>query len=428
MQGETSMFLKNNVTKEENSNKTIEKKPYSVKDSYFWRINASLALASFFIFASMYAIQPLLPVFVDEFQISVSVSSLSMSFTIIGLIAGLIILGFLSDRMGRTQFIKISLLGAIFPFFIMPLTDSFIIFIILRFIQGFALAGLPAAALAYLHEEIEPKSAAFATALYISSNALGGMAGRVITGVVSDVMSWQVAFYGLAAFGGLILILTHFLLPHSKHFQPSRLPFSKDIEGFLFHLKDPQLLLVFGLGIVLQMSFTGVWTYLPFYLQGEPFLLSLHTISYFFLAYGLGVIGSPLAGWLSSFIGLEKVRIGGMITLGIGILFTLHNALPIIVVGLCITCLGFFTAHSLTASSVSETVTHHKGSASSLYLVSYYIGVTLGSSALAPIWENFHWKGLAVLLGLLPMIYLLIIRSIPHGSRQSTSNSAYMNK
>lgn len=393
-----------------NAMKLNKQKPYGISDFYFWKITLSLALASFFIFATMYAVQPLLPVFVEEFDISVSVSSLSMSATILGLIIGLVVLGFLSDRIGRTVFIKLSLLGSILPFLLMPLTEVFALLVGLRLIQGFALAGLPAAALAYLNEEIDRKSVGVATALYISSNALGGMVGRVVAGFVTDIMSWQVTFYGLAMVGIIILILVHVMLPNSKKFQPSNLPFRKDIDGFIFHLKSPSLLIVFGLGIVLQVSFTGIWTYLPFYMQEEPFSLSLQSISYLFFAYGLGVIGSPFAGWLSSFLGLRKVRIAGITLLTIGILITLNNSLIGIVIGLCVSCLGFFTAHSLTATSVSETATHHKGSASSLYLVSYYIGVSLGSTALAPIWEKFHWHGLILFLGVLPVLYVMLVK------------------
>ncbi len=389
---------------------TMQERAYSMKDFYFWKITLSLALASFFIFASMYAVQPLLPVFVTAFDIGVSASSLTLSMTIVGLIIGLVILGFLSDRIGRTIFIKLSLIVSILPFFFMPLTDSFFIFVMLRFIQGFALAGLPAAALAYLSEEIDRRSAGVATALYISSNALGGMVGRVATGYVADTFSWEIAFIGLAVFGMLILMLVHFMLPSSRFFQSSSLSFRKDLEGFLFHLKDPSLLLVFGLGIILQLSFTGVWTFLPFYMQGEPFSLSLQAISYLFFAYGLGVIGSPFAGWLAGIFGLKKVRISGITVLSIGIAMTLSASLFWIIVGLCVTCLGFFTAHSLTATAVSEQATHHKGSASSLYLVSYYIGVSLGSSALSPIWGNYGWQGLILFIAVLPIFYLFVVQ------------------
>ncbi|MDY0393262.1 hypothetical protein RWE15_01000 [Virgibacillus halophilus] len=67
------------------------KQPYGIKDIHFWRITLSLALASFFIFATMYGTQPLLTVFVGEFGVTVSTASLSMSLTIIGLIVGLLL-------------------------------------------------------------------------------------------------------------------------------------------------------------------------------------------------------------------------------------------------------------------------------------------------------------------------------------------------
>src|SRR5699024_7403092 len=117
---------------------------YSVKDFYFWKITIALALASFFVFAALYAIQPLLSVFVTSFDISVAEASIAFSSTIIGLIAGLVMLGILSDRYGRTFFIKLSLIGSVIPFFIIPVFDSFLLLIFLRFVQGFTLAGLSA--------------------------------------------------------------------------------------------------------------------------------------------------------------------------------------------------------------------------------------------------------------------------------------------
>ncbi|MDY0393261.1 MFS transporter [Virgibacillus halophilus] len=177
----------------------------------------------------------------------------------------------------------------------------------------------------------------------------------------------------------------------------------------MYHLKNPALLLVFGLGIILQFSFTGIWTYLPFHLQGHPYSLSLQTISNTYFAYGLGVVGSPVAGWFAGKFGWQKLRLLGIIILAAGIWMTLSTSFIIIVIGLCITCLGFFTAHALTATSVSETATHHKGSASSLYLVSYYIGVSFGSTAAAPIWGKGGWTGLVMFAALLPVMYILLV-------------------
>lgn len=73
---------------------------YSIREVQFWRIVLSLGFASLYIFAAMYAFQPLLPLFKEEFSISVSYASLSMSASTVGLILGLIILGFFRIETG----------------------------------------------------------------------------------------------------------------------------------------------------------------------------------------------------------------------------------------------------------------------------------------------------------------------------------------
>lgn len=380
---------------------------YTIQHLYYWIIVFSLFLASFFIFASLYMVQPLMPVFIDVFSVSVSSSSLALSLTVCGMIIGLMINGFLSDRVGRTIFIKLSLIGAIIPFIIIPLFHSFAVLLVFRFLQGFALAGLPAAALAYISEEVDRKGMGLASAIYIASNALGGMAGRFLTAYLVGQYAWQTTFYLWAGVGIIILFMVLFLLPNSRFFRPIHTPFKKDLKSYADHLKNPILLLFFLLGIILQLSFTGIWTYLPFYLQSDPFYLSLQTISFFYLAYGLGVIGSSVAGLLVNRFELNHVRMIAIIVMTIGILLTLYQTLYSVVIGLCLICLGFFTAHSLTATSVTLIATHHKGSASSLYLASYYIGVSMGSTVFAPIWEKLDWRGLITIASILPIAYMI---------------------
>jgi len=359
-----------------------------------------------FIFAAFYSFQPLLPVLTDEFGISVSSASITMSLPTIFLIVGLIVFGFLSDRNGRVLFIKLSILFSIIPMIFIPFTDSFIVLAILRAIQGFTLAGVPAAALAYIGEEIDIKSSGIATALYISSNPLGGMIGRVVAGYFSEI-NWQFAFYVLTGFGLFVFLFVFFALPKSQNFKPGDRTFKQDIKGFSYHLTNPSLLLMFGLGVILQIAYTGVWTYLPFHLTSPQFGLSLDQISLIYFVYGFGILGAPIASWLSNRFTLDAVRTVAILVLIFGVALTLTPSLIVVLIGMCILCFGFFTAHSLTATSVSRTAQHLKGSASSLYLVSYYIGVASGSSLIGPVWEMWNWNGIITAATIFPLTYLL---------------------
>lgn len=380
--------------------------PYTIQHRAYWKIIVSLGLASLFIFATMYSFQSILPVFTAAYDIPISYASLTMSLTTIGLIVGLITIGFLSDRQGRVHFIYLSVCLTTVSLFIIPIAPSFFIIVCLRFVQGFLFSGLLGAALAYMAEEIEPGHFGFATTLYIACNSLGGMIGRFVTSYLAEAYSWQTTLYIIGCFGIGVSLLVFILLPKSRYFVQSTDNFFTDVKGFLVHLKNPMLLLLFGLGIVLQTAFTGMWTFLPFHLIEAPYDLSLKNISYFYLAYGFGVIGAPIAGWLSKKYSFRSIRIAGVIILSVGMIITLGQSLYIISVGLAFICLGFFVSHAITTATVSQTAVHHKGSASSLYLVSYYIGVAAGSSLLTPIWDAFAWTGIIVFCAGLPLVYL----------------------
>lgn len=387
---------------------------YTIHDVAFWKIVLSLGIASFFIFATMYSMQPLLPLLTKIYDISVSYASLAMSVTTIGLIFGLIMLGFLSDRHGRTIFIHLSIISTTILLFIIPFIQLFSLIIFFRFVQGFMLAGVLSNAIAFMAEEIEVKYFGFATTIYIACNSIGGMMGRFVTGYIAEQYSWEIALFMLGFLGVVTFFIVLFILPVSQYFSKAESSFIKDMEGFLYHFKNPELLLMFGLGMVLQMSFTGMWTFLPFHLLEEPYHLSLQQISYFYFAYSLGVIGAPVAGYLSTKLTMSSLRIIGVLFLSAGMLISLKQSIVWISIGLSVVCLGFFISHSLATANVSNTATHHKGSASSLYLVAYYFGVSAGTTFLTPLWEYYAWAGIVMFAAILPVVYVAIVKFYQH--------------
>lgn len=382
----------------------------TTRDFAFWRIVWSLGLASFFIFGTMYSMQPLLPLLTKNYNISISYASLAMSITTVGLIFGLLTLGFLSDRRGRTIFIHLSIASTTILLFIIPLMELFAFIVLFRFLQGFMLAGVLSTALAYMSEEIAPKHFGFATTLYIACNSVGGMVGRFATGYIAEIYSWQTALFTLAGLGVFTFIIVLFSLPKSRYFTTVDNSIKNDLAGFYYHLKNPALLLMFGLGMVLQISFTGMWTYLPFHLLEAPYNFSLQKISNFYLAYSLGVIGAPIAGYLSAKYSMSNLRIIGVLFLSAGMFISLGQSIMAISIGLAVVCLGFFISHSLATATVSQTANHHKGSASSLYLVSYYFGVSAGTTFLAPLFEKYAWSGIVIFAGILPLSYVFIVK------------------
>ena len=133
-------------------------------------------------FALLYSTQALLPELARSFRLSAAQSTLSLSLATAGLGVALLLAGPASEVLGRTRLIRLSLIGSAVVALACAAAPNWGWLLMLRLAQGVTLAGLPAAATAYLREELHPDTYARAAGLYIGGTALGGMSGRLLTG------------------------------------------------------------------------------------------------------------------------------------------------------------------------------------------------------------------------------------------------------
>src|ERR1700727_2481454 len=176
------------------SGPTTEQGGYSAGQPGYRRIAVAL-------FALLYSTQALLPELARSFSVSAEQSTLSLSLTTAGLGVALLAGGPASEVLGRTGLLRCSLIASGGGALACAAAPSWGWLLILRLLQGVALAGLPAAATAYLREELHPDTYARAAGLYIGGNSLGGMAGRLLTGAVADVAGWRWALASVGLLG-----------------------------------------------------------------------------------------------------------------------------------------------------------------------------------------------------------------------------------
>ena len=88
---------------------------------------------------------------------------------------------------------------------------------------GVCIAGVPAAAMAYMGEEIAIDARSRAMGLYIAANALGGMSVRFLSALVTEWLSWRFGLAALGLVGALAAVAFWRLLPPSRHFVPHSL-------------------------------------------------------------------------------------------------------------------------------------------------------------------------------------------------------------
>ena len=384
--------------------------PYLERGTHaYWRASVALLFAGYATFSLLYCVQPLLPAFSAAFGVSPAQSSLSLSFTTAALALAVFVAGFVSEGWSRHRLMTLSLTVSALLTMGVAVAPQWHTLLVLRALEGLALGGVPAVAMAYLAEEVHPDGLGLAMGLYVGGTAIGGMAGRVITGIVADLFSWRAAIGTIGVLGILSMFAFRALLPPSRHFVPRRgLGFAHHRAALARQFARPSLPALFLMGFVLMGSFVTLYNYIGYRLLAPPYQLSQSAIGAIFVVYLTGVVASPWSGRMADAFGRGRVLTGGIVIMLIGLGLTMLQPIAAIAAGIACITLGFFAGHAVASGWVGRLAKEAKGQAAALYLLSYYLGSSLVGSYGGHFWTAHGWNGVAGLVGTLLAIGLAV--------------------
>ncbi|WP_343525760.1 MFS transporter [Klebsiella michiganensis] len=366
-----------------------------VKVSNYIRIILALALSGLAELASLFFIQPLLPVLAVEYDVPVSQVSIILSAETALLAIGLLFTGTLSDHYGRKKLIIVSLLLGGLLTMLCPLVESWAMLVALRAVIGLALSGIAAAATAYISEEVAPVVAGVVTGYFVFGNSMGGMSGRIVASQLIDHISINTIFYGFAISLILVALLVYFFLPASQNFKPTQnLNVLRVVKGAASHFKNKKLALAFVISFIIFGVFTSLYNYLAFFLKGEPFHISPANAGLLSFSFALSFFTAPQAGRLSAKYGSMRVLRALFVMMALGMLLTLTSNVVTFIIGAVIFTGCFFGCHSIGLSWVSKNATHARGQAVALYLFFYYMGGSVIGFVNGFVFHSMGWQGM----------------------------------
>ena len=374
----------------------------------FIRVTLAMFSAGLATFALLYCVQPILPVLSQEFGVSPASSSISLSISTGMLAVGLLFTGPLSDAIGRKPVMVTALLLASCCTLLSTVMTSWHGILIMRALIGLSLSGVAAVGMTWLAEEIHPSFVAFSMGLYISGNSIGGMSGRLLSGVFTDFFSWRIAVGVIGCFALAAALMFWKILPDSRHFRPTPLRPRTLAINFRLHWRDRGLPLLFVTGFLLMGAFVTLFNYIGYRLMQSPWHLSQAIVGLLSVAYLTGTWSSPKAGTMTSRFGRGPVLLGSTAIMLLGVLLTLFASLWLIFAGMLLFSAGFFAAHSVASSWIGPRARRAKGQASSLYLFSYYLGSSVAGTLGGVFWHRFGWNGVGGFIALLLIAALLV--------------------
>ncbi|HEV8023146.1 MAG TPA: MFS transporter [Candidatus Lustribacter sp.] len=374
----------------------------------YWLASFALLLAGFATFASLYDVQPLLPALAREFAVTPATASLALSASTLALAGALFVAGSLSEALGRKLPIVVSLAVSSAITFLCALVPNFGSLLALRLLEGAAISGVPAIAMAYISEEVAPEALGFSMGLYVAGTALGGMSGRFIVGFAADAHGWRAGLLAIGALGVVCAVAVALLLPSSRNFTPQPQSLRLAAGAYFAHVTDAGLPWLYATSFLIMGAFVTIYNYIGFRLAAPPFGLGQSAIGAIFAVYLVGSAASAIMGRLADRYGRRNMLWLSELIFLAGALITLAGDLVTIVAGITVLTFGFFGAHSVASSWVGRRAIRDRSHATALYLCAYYLGSSVLGSLGGVVYGTAGWSGTVVAVVAVLIVALLI--------------------
>ncbi|SER79046.1 MFS transporter, DHA1 family, bicyclomycin/chloramphenicol resistance protein [Propionibacterium cyclohexanicum] len=257
----------------------------------------------------------------QDLHTSASAAQLTLSAFMIGMGLGQLIIGPISDSIGRRRPLVIGSVCFLISSVCVALAPNIELLIALRFVMGLAGGTGVVLARAVVADLADANGAAKAYALLMAIQGLAPVIAPVLGGVLSGPIGWRGIFAVLAIFNAFMALAAIFVVPES-------LPASKrngagvsqvwhDLSAMLGNLR------FIGYGIIFAVGFGVMFAYIsasPFVLQGE---YGLSKINYSLAFAGNAVLMAIVAAASARLV--EHFQIRHLMLVGLG-LMTLGTA------------------------------------------------------------------------------------------------------
>lgn len=331
---------------------------------------------------------PAIPYMVADLGATESQGQLTLSVFMVGLAAGQLIFGPLSDHYGRLPVVRVGTLLFLVTSALCAFVRDIELMWLMRGLQGIAAASGPVIARAIVRDRYEGNRASQVMSVLSGAMAVIPMVAPGLGVLILGFSPWPGVFVALAVFA-LMILLALVRFPESAPHTDERLTFPQILRAFRAMLSNPAFV---GYQIAGSFSFAALFCYLSTVAYFLPDVFNVPT-SLFGYAFALTVFGFMTGCLVNASL---VMRYGMDKTLRAGLLISLASALCIAALAteahaymaaLALLSSSFFFGVGLTAANASmgaiSLFKNQAGAASAVYgcthaLLASFIGAVAG--------------------------------------------------
>jgi YNFM family putative membrane transporter len=359
-----------------------------------------IGLTAFLTVVDLFATQAILPTLARAYNVSPAAMGFAVNASTMGMaVAGLAVALF-AQRIDRRLGILVSLAALSIPTALLAVAPDLTTFTLLRIAQGLCMASAFTLMLAYLGEECSAMDAGGAFAAYITGNVASNLIGRLISAGIADHLGLASNFYFFAVLNLAGAVLVYFTVAKAAPMEQVEPPQRSPFAAWLDHLGNPQLRAAFGIGFCILFAFIGTFTYVNFVLVRPPLSLGPMELGFVYFVFAPSVVTTLLAGRLVHRWGTRRTLWASLVLAAIGLPLLLLPKLIAVLTGMILVGVGTFFAQATTTGFVSQAATADRGSASGIYLASYFSGGLVGTAVLGQVFDRISWPACVAGIGL----------------------------
>jgi len=359
-----------------------------------------IGLTAFLTLVDLFATQAILPSLTRAYGVTPAAMGFAVNASTFGMaVAGLGVALF-SKRIDRRWGILISLAVLSIPTALLANAPNLTVFTLLRVVQGLCMASAFTLTLAYLGERCSAADAGTAFAGYITGNVASNFIGRLISAAVADHFGLASNFYFFAALNLAGACMVYFTIARTEPMDEMETGAPSPLAARAAHLRNPPLCAAFGIGFCILFAFIGTFTFVNFVLVREPLSLGRMELGFVYFVFLPSIFTTLMAGRVAQRFGMRPTVWGSLALAGVGLPLLLAPNLALVLSGMVLVAVGTFFAQALATGFVGQAAATDRGSASGIYLASYFFGGMVGTAVLGQLFDRVGWAACVIGIGL----------------------------
>lgn len=378
-----------------------------------------MTIATGLVVANIYYNQPLLVDIEHAFHIGSAKAGYVAMLTQIGYAAGMFFIAPMADMFERKRLILIAFAVDIVALIAAGCSSSINMLLIASFAVG-AASLIPQLLVPMAAHLAHPSERGRKIGIVMSGLLVGILLSRTLSGVIAAHFGWRSIFFIAAALMAIMGTLIFLFLPKVEADYNGNYG---DLMLSMVHIikEEPKLRFAAVRGALCFACFSIFWVSLPF-LMHQNFHKGSEIAGSFGLLGAAGALAAGFMGRLSDKMDAFKLSFFTLLLILVSFVLFFFSGYYMVglIIGVIVMDAGVQATHISNQAIIFTLNPGQRNRINTIYMVTYFIGGSLGTLLVSSIWDEYRWPGVCI-TGITLSALAILVHLVNHRSMQNKS-------